>query len=321
MSINLKYIDNFFYFKNSNKRLFLSKFFYKNFGKNLLHFKKIEKNFNCTFCKSKKIDIYFESICKPEGNINFLSDNIFSKFFYRSIAKCGQCELIQEYNKLNISEFREFIFEMTKMDKNYAPENTFTDYPVPSDVKKKFFEKNYKKRFERWKNIIPNKNIENIFLIRPHFGLLSSYFSGENLNIFYNDFSKINKKVISVDFPHMQYLDGFTHHIFEGDFIKENFFDLIVVDHTLCHAFDLDNFLTKIKLILKKGGAVIFINEIQMKTHNPFHLNFFDEEMLKKILCNYFVVEEIRDCGYDNHKFINNFTKLNDNPDFVGFKN
>lgn len=320
--MNIILDNNFSLFKNVNNNLFLAKYNYKLLRKNLSHFKKIDfKEINCSFCKSVKIKSYFKSISKPENNISFLSKKLFDKFYFRSIGQCSECGLLQDYNRLNKSEFINFIKEMTEKDKNYAPENNFTSFPVPEKIKEKFYKNNYEKRFIKWRDKIIVNNNENILFLRPHFGIISKFFNNQKkVNLYYNDFSNINKKVIKLDYPNMKYLQGHSHHIFEGEFLKENFFDTVIFDHTLCHALDIDDYMKKIQLILKQKGRVLFLNEIQVKTHNPFHLNFYDENMFIKILSKYFNVEVIRDCGYDNNQFINNFTNKNDNPDFLCIK-
>ena len=318
--MNFKLFKNIEEIKNKNLNLYFSNFFYKFFNKNLKHFKKIDlKKINCSFCKSDSIIKFIKTYTKPEHKVNFLSEEIFTKFYFRSIGQCSNCGLLQDYNKLSKNEYENYILEMKKKNNNYAPEDVFRSLPVPSEVIKNVFDRNYKKRFSIWKKFIPINNLNNIFLIRPYFGLLNKYFeNNSNINIYFNDFSIINKEIIKKDHPNMKYLDGATHHIFEGDFLqKENFFDLITIDHTLCHSLDINDFLTKVKKILKNDGKIIFMNEIQMKLNNPFHLNFYDEQLFVKILEKFFKVKVIRNCGYNNNLFINNFTEQNDNPDFI----
>ena len=74
------------------------------------------------------------------------------------------------------------------------------------------------------------------------------------------------------------------------------------------------------EFILNKNGLIIFTDEINVKYHNPFHINFWDEEIFTNILKKRFEKMNIlRNCGFPTYS-THPFTKHKDNPDFFVFK-
>ena len=72
--------------------------------------------------------------------------------------------------------------------------------------------------------------------------------------------------------------------VLEENFKESNHYDLIITNHLLVHCLNIDETLNQLKYILNKNGLMIFTDEINVKYHNPFHINFWDEEIFTDIL-------------------------------------
>ena len=310
--------------KYSGKRDILASVIYKLFKLNINHIKKINSDKQCTHCKSKKKIFYFSKTI-PDFNVNILPKYLFDKFYLRSLGKCQSCGLIQDYNTMNEIELENY--EKIIKSKDLATsEEVWNFFPIPENIKKERYEKYYKKRFKKWSEKLEiDQNIKNILFLRPGMGTIIKYFkSYTSANLYFLDISDIAIKTVIKDFPNVIMLDGKIHGIYRGDFLKmKKKFDLIINEHNLVHCFNIDDTFEKLKSLLSKNGKIIFIDEIIVKTTSPFHINFWDEDTFVKILRKHFLkVEIIRHSGIDTNEFkelsvITNYTKFNDNPDFV----
>ena len=162
----------------SKKLFYLNAFFAfllkRYFNINTYH--KSKHNFNkCSFCKSTKKNIYITKSV-PDFNINTLSYNIAKRFYIRSIGKCLNCGLVQEYNKFSKLELKKYFEEISSKD-NTINEDVWKSYPVPNKYKKFLYNRHFKKRFNLWKKKINfKKKPKKILLLRPTLGFLVEYF-------------------------------------------------------------------------------------------------------------------------------------------------
>lgn len=308
----------------SGKFEYLSTILYKFLKINIPHIAKVNKNKKCTNCKSTE-KIFYYSKTTPDFNVNVLSLNLFKKFYLKAIGKCLQCNLIQDYNTLNIKELEEYEKILISKDMTVS-EEIWKSFPIPDERKKIDYEKYFKRRFYNWKNELNiDKNINNILFLRPSFGTIINYFDNfKNANLYYLDISDIAKKTIKSDYPKLIELEGNIHGIYRGNFLKKkNFFDLIVSQHHILHCFDIDHTFKKLKNLLNDKGKIILMNEIGIKMWNPFHINFWNEDIFVTILKKHFnKLQIIRNCGPDERDFkdftfVSDHTKYRDSPDFV----
>lgn len=318
--MNLELKEN----KYSGKRDKFASVIYKLFKLNIKHIKKINSDKQCSNCRHQKKIFYFSKTI-PDFNANILPKYLFDKFYLRSIGKCQNCGLIQDYNTLNETELENY--EKIIKSKDLATsEEIWNVFPIPENVKKDRYEKYYKKRFKIWsKKLKFDQNIKNVLFLRPGMGTIIKYFEKYNkANFYFLDISDIAIKTVLKDFPNVFKLNGRIHGIYRGDFLKmKKKFDLIINEHNLVHCFDVNDTFQKLKSLLSKNGKIIFIDEIIVKTTSPFHINFWDEDMFIKIIKKHFKkVEVLRHSGVDTNEIknltvITNYTKSNDNPDFV----
>ena len=305
----------------SNKKIYFNGFLAFLFKRylNINTYHKSANNFSkCSFCKSERKEEYVTKAI-PDFDINTLSYNIAKRFYTRSIGKCLNCGLIQEYNKFSKKELRRYFNEISSKD-NTINEDAWQSYPVPKSYKKFLFKRHFKKRFNLWKKKLNfKKKPKRILLLRPTLGFLAEFFldNYKNCSIDFLDISEVSIKTIKSKFKNkVNLLNGNIHYTFSGNFLKKKKYDLIVTNHLLIHCSDVNYTMKCLKKLTKPNGNIILTDEINVKYHNPFHINFWDEKMLIKILKkNFSKVNLIRNCGYKTYS-TTPFTKHGDNPDF-----
>lgn len=302
----------------------LSFFLKYNFNINTYHNKKNKPVTKCANCFSEKKEFYITKTM-PDFKINLLSKSLAEKFYIRAIGKCLDCNLIQEYYKFDENDLDRYFKEIISKDETIG-EEAWKSFPVPDDYKQFLFLRHFKNRFTEWKksNFFQTKKINNILLLRPTLGFLIGFCEEmfPNAKIDYLDISKISQKTISKDYPRVKNLEGNIHGSFKGDFLrKESNYDLIITNHLLIHCLNIDETLKQLKYILSDNGLMILTDEINVKYHNPFHINFWDESVFFNILDKRFKrVNILRNCGFPTYS-THPFTKNKDNPDFFVFKN
>jgi len=299
-------------------------FFLKyNFNINTYHKKKRKPDTKCANCFSESKEFYITKTI-PDFKINLLSKKLAEKFYIRAIGKCLNCNLIQEYYRFDDKDLDNYVDEIKSKDKTIG-EEAWKSYPVPENYKKYLFLRHFKNRFSEWKksNVFKNTRVKNILLLRPTLGFLVGFCEEmfPNSKIEYLDISKISEKTIAKEYPDVKNINGNIHGSFRGEFLKnQNHYDLIITNHLLVHCLNIDETLKQLKFILNKNGLIIFTDEINVKYHNPFHINFWDEEIFTNILKKRFEKMNIlRNCGFPTYS-THPFTKHKDNPDFFVFK-
>ena len=287
---------------------------------NINAYHKTTYNFDkCSFCNSTEKEIYITKTI-PDFNINVLSYSIAKRFYTRSIGRCLKCNLIQEYNKFSKSELKRYFEEINSKD-NTINEDVWKNYPVPKKYKNFLYNRHFKKRFNLWKKKLNfKKKPKKILLLRPTLGFLAEYFfrNYKDCSIDYLDISEVSIKTIKSMFNNrIKLLDGNIHYIFSGNFLKKRNYDLIVTNHLLIHCCDVNDTFDNLKKLLKPKGSMLLTDEINVKYHNPFHINFWDEKILLKILRKKFSnVKILRNSGFKTYS-TTPFTLRSDNPDFI----
>ena len=298
-------------------------FFKKIFNLNFFHFYNKNIFFICSFCKNNHA-IKFFSVCRPDFNIRILRKDLFDKFYFRSVGKCLNCGLLQDYNRPSQKDLNNLRVFYNSKDQAVS-EEIWHSYPVPTDMLNKIYNGYYKKKFLKWNEFIKFKNSpKKILFLRPTLGFDIGYFKEnyKGVDCYFSDISKISEKTIIEKYPDINKINIDIDAIYSGEFSKyNNFFDLIVSNHNLVHVYDLNSSIKKINKLLKINGNGIFSNEISVKPHNPFHYNFYDETLFVKILQKFFFnVLRINDTGH-YEKSTCDYTQKKDNPCFFVTKN
>jgi len=310
----------FFLYSIYNNFVYFSKKF---LNLNLYHFYNENIDYTCSLCKKKKIQDCFFAYNLPDFNIRTLKRKLFKKFYFKSIAKCSNCGLLQDYNRPSQDELNSFRVFFNSKDQAVS-EEIWHSYPMPNDEIIKIYNKYYKKKFLKWnralKFITPPKKI---LFLRPTLGFDIKYFKDnyQNIECYFTEISKISEKTIMQSYNDVKKIKLNIDANYVGDFNKySNFFDLIVSNHQLVHVYNLKDSLDKISNLLISGGSIIFSQEISVKTRNTFHYNFYDELMFVKILKFFFnKIKRIDDTGYHEWSIVN-YTTKKDNPCFFVIK-
>ena len=242
------------------------------------------QNAICAFCGSKNKNFYITKTI-PDFDINILSKKIAKKFYLRSIGKCRNCDFIQEY-KLSKKELTEYFNQIKSKDQTIG-EEVWKSYPVPKNYQKFLYNRHFKKRFNVWEKTKIKNCSQKILILRPTLGFLLSFFMKKFKNsiIEYLDISKISEQTIKNKFgKKIKKINGNIHMYFNGNFLKKKSYDLIVTNHLLVHCGNISETLSQLKSMISLKGGILFTDEINVKYHNPFHINFWDEKMFTKIL-------------------------------------
>ena len=221
----------------------------------------------------------------------------------RSIGKCLNCDLLQDYNRPSLEDINELIKLYPSKD-DMVSEEIWKTYPMPKEEISKYYQLHYYNKFLKWDEKLIFKNTpKKILFLRPTLGFDIEYFKEryKYSKAYFADISKISEKTILEKYPEVKKISLDIHAIYRGNFEKyNNYFDLIISHHNLVHVYNLDDTLVKIKNLISLNGSVLFSGEISIKPWNPFHYNFYDEIMFNKILEKYFCkVKKIKE---DNSK-------------------
>jgi len=290
---------------------YLAFFFKKYFNLNIYHFNScIDLNLKCSFCKNNKFNQYL-SICTPDFDISLLTDELLKKFYLRSIGKCTNCGLIQDYNRPSIDNIKD-LRKLSSSKDDMTTEEIWKSYPVPQKEISRLYKMYYQNKFLKWdQNKIFKNTHKKILFLRPTLGFDIEYFKnrgGGDLHIYFADVSKVSEITILKKHPEVKKVDFCIHQIYSGNFDKyNNYFDLIISNHHLVHIYDLDDSLKKIQNLINLNGMILFSDEIKIKPWNPFHYNFYDKQMFNKILKKYFCkVKEINNFDKKNNIYSSN---------------
>jgi hypothetical protein len=312
----IKFFLIFFYKIYNNLVYFFSNFFKLNF----YHFYTKGIYFKCIICEKIILNDYYFTKTIPDFDTKKISKELFNKFYFKTIGYCSNCNLFQDFNRPTPEDYKALKKIFESKDKLIS-KDIWHSFPMPTEEINKYYKTNYEKKFIKWKtNLSFTKPPRKILFIRPTLGFDIKYFKHnfKDIKCYFIDTSILSIKTILNKYKDVKKIDLNIDGILYGEFDKyNNFFDLIICEHTLVHACNLKDALFKLSCLLTSGGKIIFSNEISVKFHNPFHMNFFNELTFLKILNQFFKdIQRIDDSG---HKEIatNNFTLKNDNPCFI----
>lgn len=276
----------------------------------------------CSNCENASKSLFL-SKCYPDFPISSIPKNILKNLYLRSVGKCLNCELIQDYNRPKFNDLLTYLNNKDSKD-DFVSEEIWHQFPMPDKEKKRIFDLYFKKRLLKWEdNLLIKSKPKKILFLRPTLGFVIDFFVKRfDAEIYFLEISKISKLEILNKFKNIKALNGNIHWIYYGDFTEmRNSFDLIISHHHLLHNFSIKHSLDILKKILSPNGQIIFTDEISVKYWNPFHYNFWDEKKFVSILKKYFSeVNKISDCGYNGDWFTTNYTVEGDSPDFICYK-
>ena len=274
---------------------------------------------NCGYTKA--IRVYDD--LRADFDLSTMEEELRSIFGKRKNGYCVRCGLYQDYLKLNIEQQRKFCVLMGSKD-NSVSEEVYRKFPVPTEFIENFEKGMYEKRLVKWQEYLKKNNIspKKCLFLRPNFGaaplLVSKLFP--NCQLDFLEISDICAKTCQERIPKIKKLEGQIHGYYEGEFLKERNYDLIFNFHTMVHSIDIHDMLSKLKKMLSVNGRIIFTHEIQVKTHNPFHMIYPSEWNLEAMIKQHFTqIDRINDCDINNVPHINNYTKHKDSPDLVAY--
>jgi len=288
----------------------LAYFFKKILNLNIYHFhSQGDLNFKCSFCKNSKLISYLSN-CKPDFDIRFIKKKLLKKFYLRSVGKCLNCGLMQDYNRPSLDDLNT-LKKLYPSKDDMVSEEIWSSYPVPKKEILRIYKLYYHDKFIKWdQKLIFDHIPKKILFLRPTLGFDIEYFKKryKKLDVYFADISKISERTILLKYPDIKKININIHSVYSGNLKKyNNYFDLIISNHNLVHVYDLDDTITKIKNLINLKGKVVFSQEISIKPWNPFHYNFYDELMFVKILKKYFYnIERIKDVKNRYPKYSSN---------------
>jgi 2-polyprenyl-3-methyl-5-hydroxy-6-metoxy-1,4-benzoquinol methylase len=223
------------------------------------------------------------NICHSKlEKLTFIFSEYFKNFFkYLGICKsCGHLQIYKKYSLLEYKEINDQFFLNT--------------YKIQDkDEKNKQI---YQKRLDKFKRLMHDQKLDNIKVL--DFGAGQGIFTDYLLNkscLYYftesNEYSikKLKNKggiQLETSFEEIKDIEKFI-----------NFFDLIILRHTLEHFILPNNWLTNFKKILNEKGKIYCIvpncdsiDKLEFKAGfrtdflRPVHISYFNNNNLKKIL-------------------------------------
>ena len=128
----------------------LAYYFKKKFNKNIPHcyFDNQIQIAMCSNCESKNKSLFLTS-CAPDFSINILPNHLVKKIYLRSLGKCLNCNLMQDYNRLTLKELRDYSDNKFSKD-NFVKEEVWHTYPMPEIEEKRLFKRYFQKRLLKW---------------------------------------------------------------------------------------------------------------------------------------------------------------------------
>jgi SAM-dependent methyltransferase len=276
----------------------------------------------CMHCGAGDPEFYKVAI-RADFDVSVLPDSIRQVFSERALGICKQCGLVQDYRRFTQQQLHEYCLTLQSKDQSVS-EEAFHTFPVPPEYMAAFNARYFSLRTMRWAEYfdVHPVEIKRALFLRPFFGAAPAFiherFGAECQGL---EISAVARKTIETMNEHFSFLDGNIHAYFEGPFLTSGPYDAIFDFHTLVHCIDIHDSLTKLKRLLRPGGAIVFTHEINVKPSNPFHMLFADEAIFLEILgCHFDRVDRIDACEKDPDAHIRNFTVKGDSPDFVAWR-
>ena len=117
----------------SNKNQNLTILLYKLLKINSKHIAKVDNKIKCNNCNSTNKKFFTPIVTLILMRMFLIL--IYLKFYLRAIGKCLDCDLIQEYNYLNLEELKGYEKILTNKDMTVS-EEIFHKFPIPEERKK-----------------------------------------------------------------------------------------------------------------------------------------------------------------------------------------
>ena len=223
------------------------------------------------------------NICNsPLEKLTFIFSEYF-KYFFKYLGICKSCGHLQIYKKYSLLEYKEI------NDQFFLNTYKIQD----KDEKNKQI---YQKRLDKFKRLMHDQKLDNIKVL--DFGAGQGIFTDFLLNkscLYYftesNEYSikKLKNKggiQLETSFEEIKDIEKFI-----------NFFDLIILRHTLEHFILPNNWLTNFKKILNDKGKIYCIvpncggiDKLEFKGgyrtdfFRPVHISYFNNNNFKRIL-------------------------------------
>lgn len=275
----------------------------------------------CISCGSSAAS-WIPSTVSPDFDVKAVGREIFWSFVERALGICQKCGLIQNYNRMSDAQIDIYVQNIASKDATVS-EEIFHSYPVPEEFVSKFEKSLYELRLKRWGEYFSSHpaDVQRAFFLRPNFGLPIGFaqetFGAECSFI---DISDICSKTVLDRFPGAVREEGNIHGNFSGRFLERGPYDAIFCFHSFVHTIDPDKCAALLKSALRPGGFILFTHEINVKPHNPFHMNHWGEKGFVSFLKRHFKnIVRIGDCDQSPPPHIAKYTKHGDSPDFIAF--
>jgi 2-polyprenyl-3-methyl-5-hydroxy-6-metoxy-1,4-benzoquinol methylase len=202
------------------------------------------------------------------------------------VVRCLECGM--KYTT-NISSFKNFKdnYEGEYTPCNFKPGKKYPPIGIIRSIWFKLIGKYYRESFD----LMQGKG-KRILDVGCNVGMQLKSFYERDFQCYGIDLTKKGIANAKKNLPKCK----FETSLIEDCSYPDNYFDLVMANHTLEHVYEVDSFLSGIKNKLKKGGDVVFTlpndNSFQAKvfgkhavqTYLPFHVNFFSKRTLRALL-------------------------------------
>jgi len=223
------------------------------------------------------------NICNSPLEKNTFIFSEYFKNFFKYLGVCKSCGHLQIYKKYSLSEYKkindQFFVNIYKNQDN--------------DEKSKLI---YQKRLDKFKRLMHDQRLDNLKVLDfgAGQGIFTEFLLNKSCQYYFTESNEISiEKIKSKGGNHLE--SSFEQIKDIEKFI--NFFDLIILRHTLEHFISPNNWLSIFKKILKDKGKIYCIvpncgdiDKLEFKGGfrtdflRPVHISYFNNNNFKKIL-------------------------------------
>lgn len=223
------------------------------------------------------------NICDSKlEKLTFIFSEYFKNFFkYLGICKnCGHLQIYKKYSPLEYKEINDQFFLNTYKNQD-------------KDEKNKQI---YQKRLDKFKRLMHDQKLDNINVLDfgAGQGVFTDFFLNKSCSYYFTESNEYSIKKLKIkggieldsSFEGIKDIEKFT-----------NFFDLVILRHTLEHFISPNNWLTIFKKILNDKGKIYCIvpncadiDKFKFKAGfrtdflRPVHISYFNNNNFKRIL-------------------------------------
>ncbi len=243
----------------------------------------------CSICGSH-VALLLPATATPDFNPSILPGTLRKKFLTKENGYCIRCGFFQNYNRLSDDE----IAKINDLGKDaLTSEDRLSNDNAIHAIQTEFYDNYFKQRIHRWHDYFssaPKLSVKNALFLRFWFGdaieFAINHFSPDR--IVGQDISAGCIRYTKAKFPQLLVPPGNVNGYLKGDFECLGPYDMVFSFHLLTHSPDPRKYLDTLTKMLAKNGVVVFSHEIEQKTTNPFHFNYFSEWSLVSLLNEYF---------------------------------